>query len=514
MDEDLTLTDEVDVQTKLESVKATKAYESVDKKINIDFQNPEVDKAPLKIQGSISKEEAIPVVKIADNILDKKEIDWDDQELELMATQLQAGYRGMRVREDVREQDEEERRLLAIKGIQIEKRLGICFEDPAVVNAVTQIQAGFRGVLTRKNMKGNILTKTPEILVEQAFEAGTESEYTYEYEDENDESESLKDRPATPTTAVDKNREDFNIAGFRASAIITTWLQRRRRSRTLTEVDKDSAATRIQAGYRGLVTRELHKWEEKERGNIEVTSHDASKSSLFRMAASIALMATRRRTKTYPSNIRYSKDDLNLLNDVVFSESEEDDIATRLQAGYSGMTLREEIRDPCPSSSQEKKEIRDPCASSTQEKKVTVEENIPMSGLDSGVGNSFSSRETTPRDNDSKMEKRNESKESESFSEEDEEDSESESESEGEVVKGKTPFVLLKQLVGIMRLSGGVGRLKTLSDNNLPKIDVPETESGNNDLDSDNTKEELVTNISYNAALSNSDTEPTDIVKK
>ena len=137
-----------------------------------------------------------------------------------------------------------------------------------------------------------------------------------------------------------------------------------------------------------------------------------------------------------------------------------------------------------------------------------------MSGLDSGVGNSFSSRETTPRDNDSKMEKRNESKESESFSEEDEEDSESESESEGEVVKGKTPFVLLKQLVGIMRLSGGVGRLKTLSDNNLPKIDVPETESGNNDLDSDNTKEELVTNISYNAALSNSDTEPTDIVKK
>ena len=72
MDEDLTLTDEVDVQTKLESVKATKAYESVDKKINIDFQDPEVEKASLKIQGrsrgSISKEEAIPVVKIADNI--------------------------------------------------------------------------------------------------------------------------------------------------------------------------------------------------------------------------------------------------------------------------------------------------------------------------------------------------------------------------------------------------------------------------------------------------------------
>ena len=163
------------------------------------------------------------------------------------------------------------------------------------------------------------------------------------------------------------------------------------------------------------------------------------------------------------------------LSRMIFSAEDEDDIATKLQAGYRGMRVREEMRDSG--------------ASSPEEDKVTVTESVPRVGADSGVGNSFSSREVTPRDNISVVEVRNEpdpnedredndedegeeeeedDEEEEEYSEE--EDDEEDSESEGEVVRGKTPFVLLKQLVGIMRLSGGVGKIKKLNP------DIPDAE--------------------------------------
>ena len=105
-------------------------------------------------------------------------------------------------------------------------------------------------------------------------------------------------------------------------------------------------------------------------------------------------------------------------------------------------------------------------------------------GIDSGT--SFSSREVTPRDatpvtpvtdadigKDDKYEKSQEISEKEvtkeveeheggsdeevdeDASEEYSDDCETESEEEAEVVKNRTPFILLKQLVGIMKLGGG-----------------------------------------------------------
>ena len=164
-----------------------------------------------------------------------------------------------------------------------------------------------------------------------------------------------------------------------------------------------------------------------------------------------------------------------------------------VQAGYRGMRVREE----------------DSGTSSPEDSKVTVRENIPRAGVDSGVGNSFSSREATPRDNDDtpKSEDKNYNEEKEDLDsqkadeeeeeeaaegeEEGEEEDESEgsedeeeSEVEGEVVKGKTPFVLLKQLVGIMRLSGGIGKLRQLND--IPKVEVPSTENQNDTNDEGN----------------------------
>ena len=70
-----------------------------------------------------------------------------------MATGLQAGYKGMKVREEQRVKDEEEVKVANIKNKEIEERLDIDLEDPDVVKATTKIQAGFRGATTRKSMK-------------------------------------------------------------------------------------------------------------------------------------------------------------------------------------------------------------------------------------------------------------------------------------------------------------------------------------------------------------------------
>ena len=93
---------------------------------------------------------------------------------------------------------------------------------------------------------------------------------------------------------------------------------------------------------------------------------------------------------------------------------------------------------------------------------VKQPEQAKHGGVDSGT--SFSSREVTPRaveTNVSEDEGEEEEESDEEYSD-DEEESE-ESEEETGAVKGKTPFVLLKQLVGIMKLGGGAPKF-----NNLP----------------------------------------------
>ena len=165
------------------------------------------------------------------------------------------------------------------------------------------------------------------------------------------------------------------------------------------------------------------------------------------------------------------------------SEEEENDIATKIQAGYRGMKVRESVKDKAAKDGKEADaddsgtELSG--ATSPEDGKVTVVENDnPRTvGIDSGT--SFSSREVTPRDatpvtpvieSDIGKDENNQCSEEEvpdrgkaveDESEEEEGDSEytdegeSESEEEAQVAKNRTPFILLKQLVGIMKLGGG-----------------------------------------------------------
>ena len=81
------------------------------------------------------------------------DIDLEDPELAFAATKIQAGYRGMKTRKDTRQLKKEK----AHEGSQDEgkfaEKIDIDLDDPDVEMAATKIQAGYKGMRTRKEIK-------------------------------------------------------------------------------------------------------------------------------------------------------------------------------------------------------------------------------------------------------------------------------------------------------------------------------------------------------------------------
>ena len=150
------------------------------------------------------------------------QIDWlEDPELDSVATQIQAGVKGMTARATMQREEREINAVILKKNKEIEENLGIDLSDPEIIRATTKIQAGFRGFQARMITRRPL---TPAIFIHKPEDSKTvseESEFTYTYEDE-DEDEDLEDdlefsnRPSSPKTAV----EDYPllaIGGFRAT---------------------------------------------------------------------------------------------------------------------------------------------------------------------------------------------------------------------------------------------------------------------------------------------------------
>ena len=152
----------------------------------------------------------------------RSQIDWlEDLELDTVATQIQAGVRGMMARETMQKEEREINAAILKKNKEIEDNLGIDLNDPEIIRATTKIQAGFRGfharMLTKRPLTPAIFIHKPED--SKSVSEDTEYSYTYTYEDEDEDD--LEDdlecsRPPSPKTAV----EDFpqlTIGGFRAT---------------------------------------------------------------------------------------------------------------------------------------------------------------------------------------------------------------------------------------------------------------------------------------------------------
>merc|ERR1711915_515586 len=131
--------------------KAEKDQEPID----IDLDDPEVELAATKIQAGFKghkarkemnkmKEEATKYNpgEVEDGKEDTVDIDLNDPDVEQAATKIQAGFKGMKTRKELNKNKES--KMLNDDAIDID------LNDPEVEAAATKIQAGFKGMKARK----------------------------------------------------------------------------------------------------------------------------------------------------------------------------------------------------------------------------------------------------------------------------------------------------------------------------------------------------------------------------
>merc|ERR1712140_33992 len=97
-----------------------------------EFGDRDVERPPLK------KEE------------EEVDIDLEDPEVQAATAKIQAGYKGMRTRRELKEKKDLEQKD-AVK--EEEEEVDIDLEDPEVQAATAKIQAGYKGMRTRRDMK-------------------------------------------------------------------------------------------------------------------------------------------------------------------------------------------------------------------------------------------------------------------------------------------------------------------------------------------------------------------------
>lgn len=118
---------------------------------DIDLNDPEVQKAATKIQAGfrglkarkeIKEHSATGPQEVDDDIAD---IDLTDPELADAALKIQAGFRGAKARKDKKKEDEKLNEKLENLNTEEEEELDIDLSDPELNKAATKIQATFRG---------------------------------------------------------------------------------------------------------------------------------------------------------------------------------------------------------------------------------------------------------------------------------------------------------------------------------------------------------------------------------
>ncbi len=139
----------------------SKKDDGADDAIDIDLDDPDVEVAATKIQAGYkgmktrkemkdkqsinasATDEASTVAEAgkANEEEEEVDIDLDDPDVAAAATKIQAGYRGMKVRGDLAESQRED------------KEAVLDPDDPEVQGAATAIQAGFKGMKARKEVQ-------------------------------------------------------------------------------------------------------------------------------------------------------------------------------------------------------------------------------------------------------------------------------------------------------------------------------------------------------------------------
>ncbi|XP_046543963.1 triadin-like isoform X9 [Haliotis rubra] len=186
------------------------AEEKQEEEIDIDLNDPEVEKAATKIQASFKghkarkevqalkgEEEAPPAAAEAKPEEEEIDIDLEDPQTEKAAVMIQAQFRGFKTRKDMTNTNSETTTEAAPEESkqEEEEEVDIDLTDPEVEKAAVKIQSGFKGFKARKEMKASgeaSPTKSENEETKQEAKTEEEEEVDIDLDDPDVEKAALK----------------------------------------------------------------------------------------------------------------------------------------------------------------------------------------------------------------------------------------------------------------------------------------------------------------------------------
>ncbi|XP_050417285.1 retinitis pigmentosa 1-like 1 protein isoform X4 [Patella vulgata] len=258
-----------------------------EEEVDIDLNDPEVEKAAVKIQAGfkgfkarkeVQDTQSKPEVKDEPAAQAEEEIDIDlnDPEVEKAAVKIQAGFKGFKARKEVQQPTKTEEvkpettEAESKPKTEEEEEIDIDLEAPETEKAALAIQANFRGFKARKGMK-----KKNEEEVKPAVEAKVEEE-----------------------TKASAEEEEIDI--------------------DLNDPEVEKAATKIQASFKGFKTRKEMKSKTEDGAKDEEEVKDEVKAE---------------ETKPDEEEI-----------DIDLADPEVEKAALKIQAGFKGFKTRKEVQ--------------------------------------------------------------------------------------------------------------------------------------------------------------------------
>ncbi|XP_023330594.1 kinesin-related protein 4 isoform X3 [Eurytemora carolleeae] len=342
----------------------TEMENETEEKVDIDLTDPDMELAATKIQAGfrgikarqevkkIRDESKLVIPPDEENTVESEsilvnepapdpeiDIDLTDPDVEQAATKIQAGFRGIKARQEVKKMKDEKVIVDQTEDIDeskltanplTEPEIDIDLTDPEVEQAATKIQAGFRGIKARQEVKkmkddkvineqteevdDSKLIENPDIDIDltdpKTEHAATKIQAGFRGSKARQEVQKMKEeiKSALPAEQVDKVETEPLLIPEPEVDI------------DLTDPDVEQAATKIQAGFRGIKARQKVKKMKDEKEIIQITKQEQISEQEPIPEQELADI------------------------DIDLTDPEVEQAATKIQAGFRGIKARQEVK--------------------------------------------------------------------------------------------------------------------------------------------------------------------------